>query len=617
VLAHEAALPGLEEALAELKSAAELAPLDAASTGLVATLATRQAEARAQLAHAQLDDLTHRLFEAVADAETALTEGRHDDALAGFQDALLQIAELGDDAAPPYQIAAAMAYQGLAHAVAATAAAEPDHGARAELLAVALEAAEEARRRDPLIKSQFREQLTAELGALEAVGESAPEPDSEAVGESEPEVSAAPVAEATGAAPEHVLSELPDFGTPEPRSDAPLDLSIEAAVKPAPDLETAGDASAESLLTAAGALLAAGEAAQALETYEQSLEATDERDLLARAWCGVAACRRELGRAGEAWEAAETAAGLDSRCVEAYLIQGDLAVADANWRGALQAYQHAEAAAPDDPRVQQGLGTVLSQLEDWDGALESLEKAYAARPEDPDLIFHMGEVFLATGKQEHALACFEEALRLGLPAPAADEVREFLDRHKAAAAAAAPPAATAPPMPAQPAEFDPDTAPPEIKRPRTQENLELRERVIRRAVSDLAFDPEHHKKCRLCQAINDQEAEVCKKCGQSFVAASRSSSGSSGGGGRPCFIATAACGHEAAPEVRILRAFRDGCLERSAAGRALTAVYERCSPPAARWIAARPAWQRRVRRWLVRPLARAAARRLTDRPEED
>ncbi len=120
VLAHEAALPGLEEALAELKSAAELAPLDAASTGLVATLATRQAEARAQLAHAQLDDLTHRLFEAVADAETALTEGRHDDALAGFQDALLQIAELGDDAAPPYQIAAAMAYQGLAHAVAAT-----------------------------------------------------------------------------------------------------------------------------------------------------------------------------------------------------------------------------------------------------------------------------------------------------------------------------------------------------------------------------------------------------------------------------------------------------------------------------------------------------------------
>jgi len=77
---------------------------------------------------------------------------------------------------------------------------------------------------------------------------------------------------------------------------------------------------------------------------------------------------RELGRAGEAWEAAETAAGLDSRCVEAYLIQGDLAVADANWRGALQAYQHAEAAAPDDPRVQQGLGTVLSQLEDWDGA---------------------------------------------------------------------------------------------------------------------------------------------------------------------------------------------------------------------------------------------------------
>jgi len=162
-----------------------------------------------------------------------------------------------------------------------------------------------------------------------------------------------------------------------------------------------------------------------------------------------------------------------------------------------------------------------------------------------------------------------------------------------------------------------DTAPPEIKRraPRRISNSA--------SGSSAARSPTWPSTRNTTRSAGSVRPSTIKRPRSARNAANPSSprpavrQGRRAEGGRPCFIATAACGHEAAPEVRILRAFRDGCLERSAAGRALTAVYERCSPPAARWIAARPAWQRRVRRWLVRPLARAAARRLTDRPEED
>ncbi len=77
-----------------------------------------------------------------------------------------------------------------------------------------------------------------------------------------------------------------------------------------------------------------------------------------------------------------------------------------------------------------------------------------------------------------------------------------------------------------------------------------------------------------------------------------------------CFIATAACGCPTAWEVETLRAFRDKVLLRRRLGRYAIETYYRLSPPLARWIEGRPGVQRLVRRFFVKPLAQAAAKRI-------
>jgi hypothetical protein len=64
--------------------------------------------------------------------------------------------------------------------------------------------------------------------------------------------------------------------------------------------------------------------------------------------------------------------------------------------------------------------------------------------------------------------------------------------------------------------------------------------------------------------------------------------GEGGGGGGGCFIATAAYGSHLAPEVQILRQFRDDYLMTNSAGRWLVRVYCTYSPPVARAVAASP-----------------------------
>jgi hypothetical protein len=74
----------------------------------------------------------------------------------------------------------------------------------------------------------------------------------------------------------------------------------------------------------------------------------------------------------------------------------------------------------------------------------------------------------------------------------------------------------------------------------------------------------------------------------------------SGGGGKPCFIATAVHGVES-PEVQLLRSFRDGLLVNSFAGRKFVSFYEFVSPGLADFISTRPNWKGIARALIVKP----------------
>lgn len=70
-----------------------------------------------------------------------------------------------------------------------------------------------------------------------------------------------------------------------------------------------------------------------------------------------------------------------------------------------------------------------------------------------------------------------------------------------------------------------------------------------------------------------------------------------------CFVATAVYGSYDAPEVLLLRRFRDDALRKTAFGRGFIAVYYRVSPSVAKRLAAAPrlaAWCRTMLNVFVR-----------------
>jgi hypothetical protein len=71
-----------------------------------------------------------------------------------------------------------------------------------------------------------------------------------------------------------------------------------------------------------------------------------------------------------------------------------------------------------------------------------------------------------------------------------------------------------------------------------------------------------------------------------------------------CFIATAACGANDAPDVLTLRQFRDEVLQLSLPGQLFTRLYYKLSPPLAKTIDHHPTLAHMVRTFLIKPLAR-------------
>jgi hypothetical protein len=85
--------------------------------------------------------------------------------------------------------------------------------------------------------------------------------------------------------------------------------------------------------------------------------------------------------------------------------------------------------------------------------------------------------------------------------------------------------------------------------------------------------------------------------------------------GEGCFIATAACGTDHAPDVTILRQFRETVLRNCSWGRIVIRLYEAGSPPIARVIAGSHVLRAITRTLLVRPAA-VLAKKWRDRGEE-
>jgi hypothetical protein len=83
---------------------------------------------------------------------------------------------------------------------------------------------------------------------------------------------------------------------------------------------------------------------------------------------------------------------------------------------------------------------------------------------------------------------------------------------------------------------------------------------------------------------------------------------SNSGGGGGCFIATAAYGTPLAPEINVLRNWRDNSLSKTWFGRLFVKVYYNTSPPIARFIAKRESLKRLVRGCL-KPMIRQLKRK--------
>lgn len=79
-------------------------------------------------------------------------------------------------------------------------------------------------------------------------------------------------------------------------------------------------------------------------------------------------------------------------------------------------------------------------------------------------------------------------------------------------------------------------------------------------------------KCKTCRRKISAQAETCPHCGQGKPNI------------LPCFVATAVYGSDVAPEVVLLRQYRDDVLLHNPLGKVFVNFYYKISPPIALWV---------------------------------
>jgi len=133
---------------------------------------------------------------------------------------------------------------------------------------------------------------------------------------------------------------------------------------------------------------------------------------------------------------------------------------------------------------------------------------------------------------------------------------------------------------------------------------------------------ENLQKALSLAGVNSELALACaKELGIDPSAARQLQAAAAAGGEKPaeqepkkggCFIATACYGSYDAPDVMVLRQFRDDVMLQSRIGKGLVSLYYTVSPPVADFIAARAGLKKLVREIFIAPAVKHA-RRMMDK----
>ncbi|MEM6985405.1 MAG: tetratricopeptide repeat protein [Pseudomonadota bacterium] len=156
----------------------------------------------------------------------------------------------------------------------------------------------------------------------------------------------------------------------------------------------------------AGVYLRAGDAVGAADTLERVL------DLSGQSFeSGATSVLAALQQAADPALAVEVAEVLVERHPDSgmgYFVLGQLRADEADWTGALEAYDRSLALMPDFGRAQLARARAQQALGDDEDALDGLQGYVESNPEDA--MAHQGliQLFIATGRREEALAALDQ-----------------------------------------------------------------------------------------------------------------------------------------------------------------------------------------------------------------